>query len=260
MSEFIGGVMLSRLFYGEVVAPILAATLPGLVHATALLGPGSEVLGYDTPLSTDHDWGPRLLLFLPECQHAAQAPRIVATLEAALPEIFRGYPVRIRRTHERPGGDEVGSMVIAANIARDLMRICFSIERRYAPYSKWFGTAFARLACGPALSPILESALLAEGWRAREARLAEVYAAVAALHNGLGVTPPVDAIVSRYYDRPYLVIHADRVVDALRAAIEDPAVRALPLYGAIDQLSDSTDFLGPADVRRQVRPLYARPG
>ncbi len=47
-------------------------------------------------------------------------------------------------------GDELGSRVIAARLIRDLMMLCFLIERVYAPYPKWFGTGFARLACAPA--------------------------------------------------------------------------------------------------------------
>lgn len=156
-------------------------------------------------------------------------------------------------------GDEIGSALVATGIVRDLMRLCFSMERRYAPYSKWFGTAFAQLRCAPALTPILRGVLLAAQWHERETRLAEAYAAVVALHNALEITAPIEATVSRYYDRPYLVIHADHLAGALRAAIEDPALRALPLYGGVDQLSDSTDFLGPADVRQRVRALYARP-
>ena len=37
-----------------------------LPYAAALVGGGSQVLGYDTPMSTDHDWGPAVTLFLPE--------------------------------------------------------------------------------------------------------------------------------------------------------------------------------------------------
>ena len=42
-------------------------------------------------------------------------------------------------------GDELGSRVMAARVVRELMRLCFLLERAYAPYSKWLGSAFARL-------------------------------------------------------------------------------------------------------------------
>ncbi|HWD74857.1 MAG TPA: DUF4037 domain-containing protein, partial [Solirubrobacteraceae bacterium] len=41
-------------------------------------------------------------------------------------------------------GDELGSAVVTARLARDLMRLCLLMRRRYPPYSKWLGTAFAR--------------------------------------------------------------------------------------------------------------------
>jgi hypothetical protein len=53
MAEFVPGVELARAFYQEVVAPRLG----GVRHSAARLGPGSDVLGYDTARSTDHDWG-----------------------------------------------------------------------------------------------------------------------------------------------------------------------------------------------------------
>src|SRR3972149_1449254 len=39
-------------------------------------------------------------------------------------------------------GDELGSRLVAARLVRDLMRLCFLMERQYAPYIKWLGTAF----------------------------------------------------------------------------------------------------------------------
>ena len=37
-------------------------------------------------------------------------------------------------------GDELGSRMVAARLARDVMRLAFLLERRYAPYSKWLGS------------------------------------------------------------------------------------------------------------------------
>ena len=66
---FTKGLKLSELFYEEAVKPILAESFPDLTYSTALMGLGSEVLELDTPQSMDHDWGPRLMLFLTEADH-----------------------------------------------------------------------------------------------------------------------------------------------------------------------------------------------
>ncbi|HMO58240.1 MAG TPA: DUF4037 domain-containing protein [Roseiflexaceae bacterium] len=93
-NTFIPGIELSRRFYNAIVGPALQAAWPNLAYAAALIGPGSEVLGFDTPLSTDHDWGPALQIFLPDAS-AAMAPAILAAIEAQLPETFAGYPVGV---------------------------------------------------------------------------------------------------------------------------------------------------------------------
>ena len=48
------------------------------------------MLGFDTEVSTDHGWGPRLRLFVPAADVAAVRQRI----DAGLPARFRGWPVR----------------------------------------------------------------------------------------------------------------------------------------------------------------------
>ena len=92
MSEFIPGLELSRLFYIEAVRPILDAEFPGLNYSAAILGSGSEVLGFDTVRSTDHHWGPRLMLFLSEADHPLYAGRIREVMRHRLPHQFHGYP------------------------------------------------------------------------------------------------------------------------------------------------------------------------
>lgn len=354
---FIGGLELGGLYYAEAVRPILDAEVPDLAHSAALIGPGSEVLGYDTERSTDHDWGPRLLLFLGEPDHEAYGAQISDALARRLPRSFRGHatdfglpddgsvadgerptrhrvavctvrgyfrtllgvdplgelrpadwlclpeqklleatagrvyrdglgalePLRrklayyprdvwltrlaaqwIRIGQEQPfmgrageADDELGSALIAARLVGDVMRLCFLMERRYAPYSKWFGTAFGRLDCAPELAPSLESALRASSWRDREEHLVRAYEAAGALHNRLGITRPVDARVTSFYDRPYRVIDAGAFIAAIDERIEDPAVRALsaPMGGA-DQLSDSTDLLSNPEAYAKLGALY----
>jgi hypothetical protein len=84
---------------------------------------------------------------------------------------------------------------------------------------------------------------------------------VAALHNKLGLTRPLDPRSRPYFDRPYQVIGAGRFAEAQRAAIADPQIRALPLAGAVDQVIDSTDAIGSAEIRHAgVAAVTGRPG
>src|SRR5918995_390293 len=100
MTDFIPGLQLSEALYREAVAPILAREFPGLVHSAARIGTGSDVLGFDTVRSTDHEWGPRLLLFLSETDAATHGPAIFETLRHTLPREIRGYPTNFGPTHE----------------------------------------------------------------------------------------------------------------------------------------------------------------
>src|SRR5688500_11977358 len=100
MPDFIPGLQLSEALYREAVAPILAREFPGLPYSAARIGTGSDVLGFDTVRSTDHEWGPRLLLFLADADAAAHGPAIVETLRHALPREIRGYPTNFSPTEE----------------------------------------------------------------------------------------------------------------------------------------------------------------
>ena len=361
MTNFIPGLQLSEALYREAVAPILASEFPELVHSAARIGTGSDVLGFDTARSTDHEWGPRLLLFLTESNVAAHGPAIVETLRQTLPREIRGYPTNFGPTHEagvsvlqpvergpvehkvevttlprflqerlgvpsaqeldvldwltfseqallevtagavfhdglgavaetrrllayyphdvwlyllsaqwtrisqqepfvgRTGevGDELGSGLIAADLVQDVMRLGFLMERRYASYIKWFGSAFARLDCAARLRPHLDAVLSARGWRDRQQHLVHAYQIIAAMHNDLGITEPLSTEASQFHGRPFLNIHADRFADAIRHQIKDERVRNLPdAIGSIDQFVDSTDVLSNTALRRRTKAIY----
>jgi Domain of unknown function (DUF4037) len=91
MPNFVPGSKLSRLFYEREVKPILDRTFPRLPHSAALIGWGSEVLGFDTRISRDHHWGPRVLLFLSEKDSPKLRDKISEALSAELPYEFMGY-------------------------------------------------------------------------------------------------------------------------------------------------------------------------
>ncbi|RFU85825.1 DUF4037 domain-containing protein [Streptomyces triticagri] len=354
-SPFTPGLELSRRFYREAVLPLVEAEVPGVVHCAARLGGGSEVLGFDTPRSADHEWGPRLQLFLSAPDLDRHGARIDNALAEGLPKTFHGHPthfattgdgeigvmaetdgpVRHRVEISTPGrwfieqlgfdpvagpttadwlstptqrlaevtsgavfhdglgtvssaraalaryprdvwlyvlacqwqrisqeeafvgrcgevGDELGSAVVAARLVRDLMRLGILMDRHHPPYSKWLGSAFARTAVASELTGHLTATLAATTHEVREQQLARAYETIAVAHNRLGVTDPVDPHTRPYHSRPYRVLHAERFAAALVSRIEDPAVRALPPTGAVDQFVDSTDILAHPERARAV--------
>ncbi|MGB1286430.1 MAG: DUF4037 domain-containing protein [Aggregatilineales bacterium] len=93
MPAFIPGLTLNDYFYQEAVQPLIAAHFPDLIYSAALVGTGSEILGFDTAMSTDHGWGPRLMLFLRQSDYEQQHTALYETLRQHLPATFRGYPV-----------------------------------------------------------------------------------------------------------------------------------------------------------------------
>ncbi|RKN04265.1 DUF4037 domain-containing protein [Streptomyces radicis] len=364
MPSFIPGLELSRHFYLEAVRPLLEETASGLTHSAARLGTGSEVLGFDTTRSADHEWGPRLQIFLHPQDVTRHGASITKLLSERLPKTFRGYPTHFAPTgeagirvmqmtdgpvHHRvevtdPGswfttqlgfdprkdvtltdwlatptqllaeitagavfhdglgqlaparanldwyphglwlyllacqwqrisqeeafvgrcgevGDELGSAIVAARLVRDLMRLCLLMDRRYPPYSKWLGSAFARTPQAPILSPILNAALAATDWHTREHHLTRAYEAIAATHNQLGLANPVDPATRLYHSRPFQVLHAERFAAALTARITDPAINSLPAIGAVDQFIDSTDVLShPELTRAAIHATISEPG
>jgi Domain of unknown function (DUF4037) len=358
--DFISGLELSGYFYNEAVRPLLEKYFPGLRHAAARLDFGSDVLGFDTSISMDHGWGPKVMLFLSEADDLAYHDAITSCLANELPLEVHGFPTHFGEPLEDGGklewreqrpihhgaevttlvrffkrylgidptgpvdeidwllipqqrlrtvasgrvyhddfeqlegarqklkwypqdvwlyllanqwrkidqeepfmgrsgdvGDEIGSHWVAARLVGELMRLCFLIERVYAPYTKWFGTGFARLACAPEMTPWLKKALEGSSWQAREQALSQAYIQAAEMTNALGLAAPLEAKVSPFHGRPYQVIHSGRFFEALYQQIQSPAIRSLPrAVGAVWQFVDSTDVLDEIDICRRLASIY----
>ena len=157
-------------------------------------------------------------------------------------------------------GDELGAALIAGRLVRSIMQLCFLMEKRYAPYPKWFGRAFAELACAGEIAPILRAVQRGNTFRERERHLCAAYSALNAMHNALNLTEAISPAVAAFHGRGFMVSHAWRYSEALRAAISDEELKAIAarsLIGSIDQFSDNTDMREAVGLRARVAGLYS---
>ena len=347
------GIELSRRFHTDIVRPWLNDVAPGLRHSAALMGYGSELLGFDDETSRDHNWGPRVHIFLAREQFGELGRRLVHQFTAVAPATYLGEPIGWRSRPHPPAsgpesvgapehglefhtveallkghfavesaehltpvqwlgfaeqkllaftsgavfhdddnrlgrvrdllsyypddvwlykiacqwrriaeeqafvgrtgqvGDDLGSRVIAARLVRDVMRMGFLLERRYAPYSKWLGSGFTRLPIAKPLMPHLQRALLAADWRERQDALASAYLELANRQNAIGFAT-FEPITGPYHERPFTTINTDDAVEAAHSAITDAWIKRLPIVGALDQVSDLTPLLEDAGKSQKL--------
>ena len=143
-ATFIPGLRLAGEYYTEVVRPLLDEQFPAVGYAAALVGQGSEVLGFDTGRSVDHDWGPRLQVFLAD-DDQSRAGQVTAVLAGRLPATFRGYPVAFAVTGE-PGGGPARHRVEVTGLGGWLSRQLGFDPRHGVSVRDWLATPSQRLA------------------------------------------------------------------------------------------------------------------
>jgi Domain of unknown function (DUF4037) len=177
---FVPGLELAAATYHGAVRPILDAVFPGLVHSAALLGPGSDVLGCDTVRSTDHDWGPRVLLFLSPADADRHADHVSEALAERMPASVLGWSTNFsppqpgRSRTLQPAGDG---------------RIEHRVE--VLDLDAWLA---ARLGVDP------RQEMMARDWLAIPTQLLLEVTAGAVFHDGLGQLEPIRAALGWYPD------------------------------------------------------------
>jgi hypothetical protein len=341
--KFMPGLALNRRFYYEVVGPLLEKHFPKLKHSAALIGNGSDVQGWDDASSMDHNWGPKLRLFLPENNFKRTSAAVNRMLRKDLPRQFLGYPtsytplsngyikqrlipttkgpinhlikfytirsffehylgfnpkkritvidwltfpeqalleitggevfhddvglkkmrakfayyphdvwlyiLRIQwgrianelSYHARAGKsqDELGAYILAARMVRRIIKMAFLLEKRYAPYAKWLGTAFNRLSSAPKLKPILLNVLRSKNWRARQRNLALAWQILAQMQNNLDLFKPLSTELSDFHGRGYNVVDIEPFLKEIERHIKNKKLRHMKfLVGSVDQFID----------------------
>ena len=357
--KFIPGMELSRSYFFEVVQPLLELHMPGLKYSAGLFGHGSEVIGYDTPRSMDHNWGPQVRIVLPEKDFDKTARAVGSVMCENLPTTYKGFSthfeehkngyLKLTPKHVRKGpvnhltefhtikgffdkylsfdpykkpterdwlmfpdhslleatggevwrddlnfqkyrnkfkyypadvwkyvmaiqwekiaweepymarageaGDELGAHLISIMVVKNIMRLCFYLERRYIPYWKLFGLGFTKLECFDELDPILKKIIRTDRWRLTEKYLVEAYQVVARMHNRLGVTEKLQARVVNYHGRPYRVVRVERFHRALLRKTRSKFLRNLKLpMGSINQFMDHV-HLSDTKIYTQLAPV-----
>jgi len=357
---FVKGMVLAERLYHEGVKPVMERHFPKLRYSAARLGHGSDTLGYDTPISMDHGWGPTVEVYLSAEDYAQCADEIREVMRQELPREVAGVPTNFdstsyetgkpahlacgpiehrvncvnvdtfvvsyrsfnpnreltaldwltlpqqtlrlihtgrvfhdglgelepirRKLHYYPDdiwyyllsaqwerfgqegsfmarcgdvGDELGSSVLAARLIHHMMNLCFLMERQYAPFSKWFGTAFSELRCAADLTPVLQAALDAPTWQERQKHMSRAYEYLAQMHNALGITEPVPTEVEPFFTRPYLVPGKCNPGGAIYEKITDEEVKRLPRFvGSVDQLTNVVCVRDWTNRRAGLTALY----
>jgi hypothetical protein len=173
-------------------------------------------------------------------------------LAAGWQRLCQSLPI-VGRTAE--AGDELGSRLLSAGLAGDLLWLAFALSRRWAPYAKWRGTAFRSLPVAVRLGPLLDAAVAARSWRERENALATACEVLLGIQREQVQPAPGSAVIP-FFDRPYRTVD-QAVPQGLLAGITDPDVARLPpMVGSIEQWVHCTDVLSSPGRRAALQTAY----
>ena len=356
MKNHVKGLDLSESFFNECALPLLQKHYPDLRYSAGLIGWGSDVLGYDDAISTDHNWGPRFYLFLrDEDENKKQELRDMFATN--LPYEHRGYSVNFINTdgesrmksisegkvnplmdiltvdeylagwylgksdftdltyldwltfseHRLLGvtsgkffrddlgfkekievlrfypenvrlylvasnwtiiskeqafirrcaqvGDNLGSVLVCGRIADRLMRLAFLYCKKYAPYSKWFGTAFSELPVSDELKDALSKAVTASDIETRENEIVRAQKLIIDLHNEAGITEFFDAEVSDY-GRGAKIIFVWAIIDEIKEKLKGTGLEKYPLIGSFNGVANLNELWDYMPMMQKAKMIY----
>ena len=358
--QFIKGLELCEGFFLDVAKPILDNQFSGLKYSAGLIGYGSDVLGYDDEVSTDHMWGPRFYLFLGE-KDISKKQEIMDVFGKSFPYEYKGHSVNFSEPNHNDNGvrqpqritdglvspfilihtlndylseyigtadldnlagldwlsfsehrllaltsgkifidglsiqksldklcfypndvrlyliasnwsliaeeqayvrrcfdvgDVLGSIMVCGRIADRLMRLSFLYCKRYAPYSKWFGKAFAQLPIDENIKRAISSSVEAADVDERENHIVTAQKLMVDLHNKSNITEFVYVKIESYYERKIKVIFADKISNAVMEKLSGTAFERYPLIGTLSGVPNFTNIFDDPSCRPNIKMLY----
>jgi hypothetical protein len=165
----------------------------------------------------------------------------------------RDAPYNIHRVAKR--GDDVTCTMYFGLCLKRLMELCFTLNRRYAPYTKWLNRTYRKLPqFADELAPLLDEAFLATSWKRRVLLLIEANYIVADALAQLGLTAPP---TRREFDEELtdltLYDSAAQIYSAIPEELFSPSFNQIELWErmAREVLFDTNDYF--QNSREQAR-------
>jgi hypothetical protein len=135
--------------------------------------------------------------------------------------------------------DYIGLKINASRIVNYLIKILFYLEKKYIPYSKWFGSAFKTLTSYNDTNSTVIKVLTENEPKKIEEHLCALYELVIEKHNKAASSktaglPHLDNKIRNYFNRPYKVLFSENISGELKNSIEDEELRKTDIqdYGS----------------------------
>lgn len=157
----------------------------------------------------------------------------------------RDAPYNIHRVSRR--GDELTSAIYLGLCLKRMMELCFTVNRQYAPYTKWLNRLYRRLPlCGDSLAGLLDEVVAETSWRRRVDLLVDANYVLADALAEMGLTEPVER---RAFDEGLtdltLYDSAAQIYRTLPPELFAPSFNQIELWEkmAREVLFDANDYL-----------------
>ena len=154
-------------------------------------------------------------------------------------------------------GDNIGSALVCGRIAERLMRLAFLYCKKYAPYSKWFGTAFSELPISAELKDALAKAVMASDIETREDEIIRAQLLTADLHNKANITDAVNVKVdNNYLGRGIKAIYAEKIADAVKAKLQETGLEKYPFIGSFNAVANLDELWDYLPLMKKAKAIY----